>query len=202
MPEVDNREKFAAAWTNEEFHSWLREQMNGDRQWLLAHADDGVIWGRWSDGNIITAHEVAPEISPKLRLITLQQAFIFGKQDEVRLWRDDDSQTTRWRARRLCDGEAADVLDELQLLWGSEVVKWPDGYDGKGFTRVCEKKSNYGMDHVVPIEVSQDDLEQRRLKLLVRHFITYDKQTGEARITLSRLAGLEPEQQPVREDEQ
>jgi CRISPR-associated protein (TIGR03984 family) len=196
MPEVNDRREFPATWTNEEFQEWLRGQMNGERKWLLAHADDGVIWGRWENGAIITSTDVARDVSPELRLVTLQQAFIFGERDEVKLWRDEDGEATGWRARRLSDGEDADVMDEPQLLWGSEIVEWHDDFDGKRFTHVRERKSNYGMDHVVPIEVTKDDLDNRRLKLLVRHFITYDEQTGEARITLSRLVSIESEQPP------
>ena len=165
MPDIDNPEEFALAWTNEEFQTWLREQMNDERKWLLAHADDGVIWGRWSNNDLVTSHDVAPAVSPELRLITLQQVFIFGAQDEVRLWRDDDSATIRWRARRLSDRENDEVIYESQLLWGSEIKEWPAGFNGQDFTHVWEKASNYGMDHIVPIKVSLDDLKQRAVRL-------------------------------------
>jgi len=131
MPEVDNREDFPATWENDQFLSWLRRQMNRERKWLLAHADDGVIWGRCDNDEIITSHDLAPDISPELRLITLQQAFIFGEQDEVRLWQEENGQKSRWRARRLSDGEGAVSIDETQVLWGSEIVEWNDGKDGK-----------------------------------------------------------------------
>ena len=193
MPVIDNRAEFTSAWTNEEFQNWVREQMNAERKWLLAHADDGVIWGRWEGNELITSHDVVPTLAPPLRLVTLQQLFLFGSSDEVRLWRDDDCATTRWRARRISDSAPDDVIDDVinesQILWGSKL----EAIAGQPFTHVWEEVSNFGMHHVVPFEVSPDDLEKRRLRLLVRHYITPDEQTGEARITHSRLVGLEPQ---------
>jgi len=164
--------------------SWLRGQMSAERKWLLAHADDGVIWGKWDNGQVITSHDVAPDIAPPLRLVTLQQAFIFSEQDEVRVWREDQG----WLARRISDVGDEEPIPEEQVLWGDKVE---ETFRDKGFTHVREKKQG-GMDHIVPIIVEQDDLDNRRLKLRVRHFIVCDKQTGEARIALSRLVGLEP----------
>ena len=193
MPTIDNRAEFTSAWTNEEFQAWVCAQMNDERRWLLAHADDGVIWGRWQNNGLVTSHDVAPALAPELRLVTLQQLFIFGAQDEVRLWRDDDSPATRWRARRLSDSATDDVIDDVinesQILWGSKL----EALAGQPFTHVWEEVSNSGMHHVVPLNVSADDLAQRRLRLLVRHYITKDEHTGEARITHSRLVGLEPQ---------
>jgi CRISPR-associated protein (TIGR03984 family) len=165
---------------------WLRGQMNEKRKWLLAHADDGVIWGRWDGDKIITSHDVAPDLSPPLRLVTLRQASLFGEDDELRLWRDERG----FLARRIGDENGADVIrfDETQVLWGDAIMPLNDP---RGFTHVREKKRQGGMDHVVPIDVSQDDLENRRLKLRVRHFVTYDQDTGEAHIALSRLISIE-----------
>ncbi len=191
MPTIDNRAEFPSAWTDGEFQIWVREQMNDERCWLLAHADDGVIWGRWDGNALVTSHEVAPTIAPHLRLVTLQQLFLFGSPDEVRLWRDDDCPATRWRTRRLSDSATDDVINEPHILWGSKREEWPEGFDGRQFTHVWEEASNFGMHHFVPIHVTSEDLTQRRLRLLVRHYITHDQDTGEARITHSRLASLE-----------
>jgi CRISPR-associated protein (TIGR03984 family) len=186
MPELNLPEK--APQTNEELHKWLREVMNNDRCWLLAHADDGVIWGKWENDAIATSHDVAPDISPALRLVTLQQSFIFGARDEVRLWRDDDV----WRARLIDETQlpALCSICECQVLWGSHIVRQLIGKNGVIFSHLCERVFNYGMDHVVPLSVTPDDLKARRLKLHIRHLITRDEETGEARIFLSRLAGL------------
>lgn len=153
-------------------------------RYLLAHADDGVIWGRVDDHGLHTSHGIAPT-SPPLRLSTLQQARLFGPAGELLLWRSDDG----WRARFVADqgGNADDFVDEDQILWGDTVEKTQDG-----FTLVRE--GSQGMRHAVPILVTSDQLEQRKLRLRVRHYITEnDNDDGEASITLSRLVQLLPE---------
>ena len=49
-----------------------------------------------------------------------------------------------------------------------------------------------GMRHAVPIDVTNEQLKQRRLRLRVRHYITYNND-GEASVILSRLVQLLPE---------
>jgi len=191
MPLVENLDGEARhLQTDAELMKWLGARMSRQRPWLLAHADDGVIWGRYEDDQLITSHDIVPDISPELRIITLQQAFLFGGRDEVRLWREDD----QWLARRI-NGEkdkewldAKECFNEAQVLWGTEARHIDRD---RQFTHVREK-SQQGMDHVVPLIVEDADLENRALKLCVRHYFDYDKQTGEARIALSRLVGFGP----------
>ena len=168
----------------EDLVTWVEQQSSADRPWFLAHADDGVIWGRRNDdGRLITSRQLVPHISPPLRLLTLQQAFIFGEHGgEVRLWRAEDA----WQARLVTDASDAEPIDESQVLWGTEVV---NRYPEQGFTHVRETRQQ-GLDHVVPIVVTLQQLEKRQLRLLVRHFIEYDEATGEARIGLSRLVKI------------
>lgn len=151
-------------------------------RYLLAHADDGVIWGRVDDDDLHTSYGIAPT-SPPLRSSTLQQARLFGPAGELLLWRSDDG----WRARFVADrGESTDdFVDEAQILWGDTVEKTQDG-----FTLVRE--GSQGMRHAVPIAVTADQLVQRKLRLRVRHYIT-ENDDGEASITLSRLVQLLPE---------
>lgn len=153
-----------------------------DLCYLLAQADDGVIWGRVDDHGLHTSHGIAPT-SPPLRSSTLQQARLFGPVGELLLWRSDDG----WRARFVADGggESDDFIDEDQILWGDTVKETRDG-----FTLVRE--GSQGMRHAVPILVTLDQAKQRKLRLRVRHYIT-ENDDGEASITLSRLVQLLPE---------
>lgn len=99
---------------------WFQRQTNvGDRNWFLAHADDGVIWGQIRNGQLVVSSSVFPEISPPLRTTTLQQARLFGTLAEVRLWRQGDG----FIACRLLDNESegAEAFDEEHLLWGTRV---------------------------------------------------------------------------------
>lgn len=80
--------------TNSLFN-WLQAQAKvkeHELKYLLAHANDGVIWGRFeTDGALVTQTE--PEnLFPKWKFAkldwsTLQQCRVFGKNAEVMLWK-------------------------------------------------------------------------------------------------------------------
>lgn len=202
MSELDKlvNDKITAPKNDAEVEKWLAAQMRDDRKFLLAHADDGVIWGKWINGAMHTSHELAPHISPKLRGQTLQQAFVFGKKSELRLFRDE---LGVWTAREISDpaptDESVHCNIEWQVLWGNEVVPMKPTVDAalqNHFTHVRDKKQQ-GLDQVLPIPMSQADLDieptdkAKRPRLLVHHFIEYDDCTGEARIGLSRLVNVD-----------
>lgn len=172
-----NMNEMDAPKNDKAVRDWLTAQITDQRPTLLAFADDGVIWGKKVDGKLVASHEISPAISPALRGETLQQAFVFGAGDEMRLFRDE---TGQWQALRVVDGE--EVIRESQVLWGDEVIEVRDG-----FTYLRDKKQQ-GLEHIVPIEVKLDD--DQCLRLDVHHMVEYDQETGEARIVLSRLAGL------------
>jgi len=150
-------------------------------RYMLAHADDGVIWGRIDDDGLHISHGIAPA-SPPLRASTLQQARIFGPPGEVLLWRDDG-----WKARFVADvsGNDNDVIDEDQILWGNAVETVKDGF-------TLLREGAQGMRHAVPIVITAEQLKHHQLRLRVRHYIT-ENEDGEASITLSRLVQLLPE---------
>lgn len=152
-------------------------------RYLLAHADDGVIWGRVDADGLHTSHGIVPA-SPPLRTSTLQQARLFGPAGELLLWREGDG----WRARHVADapGNDNDYIDETQILWGDTA----EG-DEDGFTRL--RDGSQGMRHAPPIIVTAEQLEHHKLRLCVRHYIT-ENDDSEASITLSRLVRLLPEE--------
>jgi CRISPR-associated protein (TIGR03984 family) len=169
----------------EEFHSWLREQAESHQfKYLLAHADDGVIWGRFDNGKLTTAEQVFYPCDfnvyfPKLRLLTLQQCRIFGKNGEVLLWRMSDGKF-KWR---FIGNPEEDKISESQILWGTNGIKKDN------FTLLWD--GSQGLKHAVPftdIELDGDRLVQP-VRLVVHHYITYDAD-GVARIDRSRLVDL------------
>lgn len=157
---------------NNDVRTWLEGQMNDKRPTLLALADDGVIWGRHVNGELVTAPG-----QPELRGKTLQQAFVFGADDEVRLFRDELGD---WKARLVMD--SGDVIVESQILWGDQ----SEGRQGD-FLEVGEFRKGIP-NQFLPVDGTFGDEECVRLE--VHHIITYDPETGEAYIVLSRLAGL------------
>jgi CRISPR-associated protein (TIGR03984 family) len=162
---------------------WLEKQADEHRlQYLLAHADDGVIWGHFKDGELVTSGDVFAQCA-MLRSHTLQQCRIFGENAEVMLWKVGES----WKARLVRDDNKPECLpDEPQILWGTQKEE-----EKNGFTLVSD--GSQGLKHAVPltkIPLSQDKKKlYRPIRLVVRHYIQYDD-SGIARIYLSRLVDL------------
>jgi CRISPR-associated protein (TIGR03984 family) len=181
--------------------NWLSEKMKRHHlTWLLAHAYDGVIWGKMrqlstssecQDKQLALSHEPFPEVSPPLRLIAVQQVRLFGEQAELFLWRDGDG---AWRMRLVSDTEAERTgwcFDEPQLQWGLN----SEGEE-EGFTLVAEGRE--GLRHAVPLserDIPFDKPAQNRpdrwhpLRLGVRHYLQKEE-NGMLRIVQSRLTGL------------
>jgi len=114
--EIDRRS------SKEALRTWLAEQMNAQRPWLLVHADDGAIWGkRGANGKLVLSSDVFddpatyPNVAVKLRAETLQEARAFGSGGEVRVWRT----VKGFEARLLTDAGVGltDSLEERHLLW-------------------------------------------------------------------------------------
>ncbi|MGE5659107.1 MAG: CRISPR-associated protein Csx19 [Actinomycetota bacterium] len=168
--------------------NWLEEKAQKHQlQYLLAHADDGVIWGKFLDHQsyqLIASGDVFPQLA-KLRLCTLQQCRILGKNAEVMLWKVGQE----WKARLIKDEHLSekDYIPEDQILWGTQKEE-----EKNGFTLVSD--GSQGLKHALPlsnIPFSQDKKTLHRpIRLVVRHYIDYDD-SGVARIYLSRLVNLE-----------
>lgn len=168
---------------------WLAQQAGDSECYLLAHADDGLIWGKVENGILTTSHDAArgtpyAEVSPPLREVTLQTARLFNKNGEILLWRD--AETSTWQARMIYstnDEEEAtfvEAIDERQLLWGNQAQSISDT-----FTLLSD--SGQGLRHIAPLNINGKSLP---LRLRIRHLISEDE-TGFARIIASRLVTLE-----------
>jgi len=166
---------------------------------MLAHADDGVIWGRVQEGQLITSRGVFSEddVSSKLCGSTLQQVRLFGSDAELLLWRADGE----WRARLVLDGagEAVQAFDEWQILWGTRRESAQDG-----FTLVAD--GALGHRHAPPVEIDAhlffpEDVH-RPLRLQVRHYLEIAPESGLLRIALSRLMTVGDETQIGKEQGQ
>ncbi|MCP6760124.1 MAG: CRISPR-associated protein Csx19 [Fischerella sp. CENA71] len=166
---------------------WLEAQASQYKlKFLLAHAEDGIIWGKFQDGNLITADSVFSQFA-KLRKLTLQQCRIFGENSEVMLWKTDED----FKARLIQDEKSTEFIPENQILWGTQAEKICEG-----FTLVSD--GSQGLCHAVPLADINFDAKQklyRPLRLCVRHYINYDEETGLARIYLSRLVNLTTEKE-------
>lgn len=166
---------------------WLFQQMHAHKlEYLLAHADDGVIWGRLNDEELIISHDVAPEHSPPLRAETLQTVRLFAVTGELLVWRDE---VGAWVGRFITEmisgatAEWSEAYEEKQVLLGTYAKPLE-----RGFSLLSE--GSQGLFHVVPIHLSgQIDEERRPLHLVVRHYLKADNY-GFVRVDASRLLGL------------
>jgi CRISPR-associated protein (TIGR03984 family) len=172
---------------NFDLKAGLEEQASKYKlKFLLAHAEDGVIWGKFHDGNLITADSVFSQFA-KLRKLTLQQCRIFGDTSEVMLWKTDEG----FKTRLIQDEENTEFIAENQILWGTQAEKICEG-----FTLVSD--GSQGLCHAVPLADINFDAKQklyRPLRLCISHYINYDEETGLARIYLSRLVNLTTEKE-------
>jgi CRISPR-associated protein (TIGR03984 family) len=153
---------------------------------LLAHADDGVIWGKLEGGKLLLSSKAFPDVSPPLRSLTLQQARLFGPQAELMVWKDGDN---AWHARLLSDEEGEPkgwCFDEAQLQWGDHLEEERDGFS-------LVREGQLGMPHAVPIPAEQipfgSPSNPNPLRLGVRHYLERDDD-GELVIIQGRLTRL------------
>ncbi|HEY1349208.1 MAG TPA: CRISPR-associated protein Csx19 [Ktedonobacteraceae bacterium] len=168
---------------------WLSQQMQAYRlKYLLAHAHNGVIWGRLDDDGLHTAHEVAPEDVAPLAVDMLQTARLFGPAGELLIWRgeEDGAWTGRLITETKQEGASPvweQAFEEQQVVWGTRAE--PRARD---FTLMRE--GTQGLLHVVPLSVNQEvDEEHRPLHLVVRHYVKADA-GGFLRVAASRLYDL------------
>jgi CRISPR-associated protein (TIGR03984 family) len=170
---------------------WLNEKVQEHKlKYLLAHAEDGVIWGNFdSQCNLITSDEpvkLFPKWQfPAFRYETLQQCRVFCETVEIMFWKTDEG----LKARIIKDKhlKREDYIPEDQILWGTQAEEVRDG-----FTLVSD--GSQGLRHAVPlVDIEFDKNSEkiyRPLRLSVRHYIDYERETGLAHIYLSRLVDL------------
>ncbi|MFY9224930.1 MAG: CRISPR-associated protein Csx19 [Blastocatellia bacterium] len=176
---------------------WLEKQIEENQQlnfeYLLAHTDDGVIWGKVKNNKLLLSSNVDSQISPLLIVETLQQVRLFSPKAELLVWRDGDNQLNARLISNLIDGEKPDfteAIDEEQILWGTDIEK-PKNKNSLENEFTLMKEGSQGLRHIVPIKIEGKFDEQfRPLRLLVRHYISEDT-NGFNRIVASRLLRLE-----------
>jgi CRISPR-associated protein (TIGR03984 family) len=184
---------------NESLENWLKKQAiteNYYLPYLLAHTEDGVIWGRFDiqTRSFEISKQLFPEYDfPNLRLSTLLQCHIFGEAGEVLLWKSNK----KWCARlilqskvsKLLQHQQIGVIPENQILWGTQ------GKTRDNFTLLSD--GSQGLKHAVPISVEEsyfdkDKKEYRPVRLELHHYFCYEKD-GIARIFVSRLVSIKKE---------
>ena len=156
---------------------WLTEKsVELESPWLLAFAEDGVIWGLVEKGELYLSSAEHTKVSPKLRLITLQSLRLFGAEAELLLWREGHG----FKARILKEGggEPRKFRDYELLLWGAA----EESQEPAGRFRLMTEGAQ-GFLHAPPVAA-------QRAKLIARDYLDHDHDTGQALIRWNRLTGL------------
>jgi len=185
--------------------AWLEREAKrlnlGPQVWLLAHAVDGIVWGRLDGtGSLQTSTGISTtnrsSSSPELMSLTLLEARLFGANAQLHLWRNEDDMASnpffacciRDEAGGAVDDAHGDAFDEYHHLWGTDAEGWQDG-----FTLLTD--GQVGLRHTVPIDVPASAFDPKRasyrpVKLCVRHYLDFYEETGEAFIAGSRLVSI------------
>lgn len=174
----------------QDLREWLSQQAHDlGLTWLLAHCEDGVIWGKYADGNLkLSCDQDAFHIRALgLRWETLQQARLFGEPADLLIWRGPQD---RWHQtlRRDDPGSDVEVINERHLLWGDRQAPSPSV--SNDFMQVVEGAQ--GIVHAPPIASAptSETKPSARARLQVRHYLDEDKESGAVRIAYSRLVKL------------
>jgi CRISPR-associated protein (TIGR03984 family) len=198
--------------TTADLRSWLLANAPAGSRWLLAHQEDGVIWGKISDGDggdsrtLTTADQAADRATaegaitiPAFRLERLLECRVFGGNGELMVWRTADG----WRARRYQEADddselpgaaSVEYIDEAQILWGTQQEQAAATPPlPAGFTLVADGAE--GLRHAVPLTNlpfahGQPNRMYRPLRLQIRHYLAQDG-NGMIYIYGSRLVKLE-----------
>lgn len=155
------------------------------RMWMLAFADDGIIWGRVSDGTLRTSPDHGDWRCPRLRPRTLWRLHLFGESGELRMQRAGNEFRAEWLAED-ADPEAS-YLDELRLLIGQEVPTPGEALPGPPEPDFVLARGMAGEIHTPPLSLPE---MRRRSALRVRHFLHADPDTGMLRVHDTRIVGF------------
>jgi CRISPR-associated protein (TIGR03984 family) len=166
---------------------WFAAYLRPDMPWFLAHADDGVIWGRREENgtlklssDVFRDHERYPAVAVPLRAKTLQQARVFGAAGELLVWKEEEGFSARL-IQESGQVREEDIYDEFHLVWGrgkSDVVEVRDRF-------TLLREGSQGICHAPPMPMPS----KGRLALVVRHYLDFDEE-GQAYVALSRLKDL------------
>ena len=165
--------------SSEALKSWLVKQAEGQENcWLLAHADDGVIWG-YVNGVSLALSGDAFYVSPPFNPSTLQQARLFWDSGEILIWRGVHGLV----GRKIIEGQGEEVefFDTKPLLWGTEVESTSGNF-------VLLGEGEQGLRHAPPLVIAGNQGPEARL--VVRNYLSYEEDSGQAYVSLNRLVEL------------
>lgn len=158
--------------------TWLLHNANIYQvPWLLAHADNGVIWGNVEAEALVLSNTP----SPAFNLDYLQQLWLFGEKAELYIWRHQTGFKGRLITEVATDEE--DCLREDYLLWGTHLER-----EQPPFSLVTE--GQHGLKQMLPLSLQATETRLTARVYLTLHHYLKDDEDGQAYIKLSRLVRL------------
>jgi CRISPR-associated protein (TIGR03984 family) len=161
---------------------------NQEKLWLLIYLPTEVVWGRYQPSKLDLPITIAD-------ITKVQELRLFGIAGEYYLWRVGASWQARVRKELVTtlsqfqptdpaknekfdeSGFALpaidlepDVAEEWQILWGTQARTM----NLKGWTQLYEER---GANYLFPCLITDQNLELP-LRLLVRHYLKYDVDSG------------------------
>lgn len=162
--------------------NWFMDQPSvGDFSWLLAYADDGVVWGKICNGKLMIANNIFGESFPKMNTKKIHFVRFFGHLAEIRVFQKDSI----FSAVRLED-EPNDKLSFIRsyFLWGNSVRDVKDGW-------TFVEEGQHGIFQAIPIEIPHlNDNKTTRLKIRIRYYLDFEKEHGQAKVVGNRFVGI------------
>lgn len=168
--------------------------------YLLAHTDDGVIWGRTNErGHWLLCGEAIRDLDPPLpgiQAAIMQQLRLFGPTEELLIWRVENPHLPgRFLGRILRDQDCASLEDWQQpkksppyVLLGDRVL----APSTDGFTLIGDAA---GSRHAPPVELKGEGDKRlipdaHRPVLEMIHYFAEADDNGCVRIVATRLSGF------------
>ncbi len=168
--------------------------------WLLLHFDYGVEWGKYSGDKMELAE------SAKLEWDFLQELRLFGPPGELYIWRTSPD---KWSARLRLDppgqvklkntrkenlgyqvdpaGPLPNVAGEMRFLWGEKLAPRTDkDGDRADWSAITEDRGAF-----MRLPFALHSHQTLPLRLLVRHYLAADPDSGLYHFTDLRLVDFE-----------
>lgn len=161
--------------------TWVARESGLDSGYVVAYLDYGVLVGVFSEGTFSFRDGVS--FDPRF----LQKIRVFNGERELLAWRAEGRALKgRLRVDRPCAQEDAEgavsCIDAAQYLWGETAElngKWLTLWEKRGISVTVPVKDTTGLDKTT------------KVRLLLRNYIDYVPETGQAGYSDCRMTGLE-----------
>lgn len=175
--------------------------VSASHSWVLAHCDDGVVWGlRSKDGWALSSGSFK-ELVAAITHSNVQQLRLFGSSSEILIWRSGANGADGVYRGRILRDVAFDTerapFEESVVLVGDRLLHPQTSLEERNrenpFSLVGDAT---GSCHAVPLSCEERHFRENRwpLRLDIKHYLEEDKDTGALRIAASRLVRLHNEE--------